>query len=46
MGHPEKRGTGLRKMFDLVTLQTELRDFFSRKYRLALLVLASYAALC
>jgi hypothetical protein len=35
-----------KKMFDLSLLQTELHRFFSRKTKLALLILASYLSLC
>ncbi len=33
-------------MFELSLLQNELENFFSRKYKLAILILASFASLC
>jgi hypothetical protein len=33
-------------MFELSLVQIELEHFFSRKYKLALLILASFASLC
>ncbi len=33
-------------MFNVYLIKTELDRFFSRKYKLAMLALASFAALC
>ncbi len=33
-------------MFSMPMLQLELQSFFTRKYRLAMLALASYISLC
>jgi hypothetical protein len=33
-------------MFNLTTIQLEMGHFFRRKYRLAMLALASFLALC
>jgi hypothetical protein len=33
-------------MFEQVNIETEMTNFFSRKYRLAVLALASFLALC
>jgi hypothetical protein len=37
---------GKQAMFEINVLKMELENFFSRKYKLALLILASFASLC